>query len=311
MALAAYLTALQRLLGTGSTGNLYSTAELTAYLNTARNQIAGEGQCVRRLSASAGALGAITVGSRGSGYTTVQVIVSAPDSPSGVAPGANGVQATATAALSGGTITAVTVLSAGGGYFAPAVTFSGNGTGATAVATTSGVSQTYVGQEVYPFAAVTPGLAFSGSGILEILQVNSVSLIWGTFRYTPTHLGFSKYQAQVRNYSAGGYLGQPGISAQFGQGDAGSLYLYPVPDQSYAMEWDCFCLPVPLLDDSTVEAIPYPWTEAVPFRAAYYALSGKQRFADADRMWKESERFLKNARQQAQSRGIPSWYGRV
>lgn len=309
MALSAYLTATQNLLGTGGLGNLYSTTALTQYINTARNQIAAEGQCIRALPPISGAISTISVTSGGSGWGNVTVLVSAPDFPPGFLPFPNGVQATATATTAAGGITAVTVTNGGAGYFSPVVSFSGVGQGAVAIAAVSGINATLTNLEVYPFSGVNPIVAVSGSGISSIYMVNSVSLIWGTFRYTLMRLSFSKYQAMARTYTAG-YTYIPAVFSQFGQGVNGSLYVYPIPNTAYQMEWDCCCLPAALATDSDPEAIPYPWTDAVPFLAAYYALSGSQRFKDADRMWGEFEKYVKRARQMSNPRGVVNWYGR-
>ena len=42
------------------------------------------------------------------------------------------------------------------------------------------------------------------------------------------------------------------------------------------MEWDCFCLPKDLNDDDDYEAIPKPWTDAVPYFAAHLCYLGLQ-----------------------------------
>lgn len=308
-----YLTATQNLLGTGAGGNLYPTATLTTYINQARAQVAAEGQCIRAIPPINGPISSILVLTSGAGYTGAPTItVSGPDSPSGAGVNAGGLQATATATISSGGILAVTLTNGGAGYFAPVVTFSSGGshpTQATAIATVSGINQTVALQEVYPFSVVNPMVATSGSGIASILQVNSVSLLWGTFRYTLMHYGWSKYQAKVRTYTAGYYY-LPSVFAQFAQGASGSLYMYPIANQAYPMEWDCCCLPQNLAADTDVEAIPYPWTDAVPYRAAYYAFLQAQRFTDADRMYKEYDRSMKRARAMSQPRGITNWYGR-
>lgn len=310
MALTAYLTATQNLLGTGGAGNLYSTTALTAYINTARSQIAAEGQCIRALPPVSGPLSTVTILSGGTGWGNVTVLVSSPDFPPGFLPYPNGLQAVATATTgAAGAITAVTVLTGGAGYFSPVVSFSGAGHSTFALATVSGVNATVVNQEVYPFSNVNSLVALSGSGISSIYMVNSISLIWGTFRYTLMRMSFSKYQALARTYTAG-YTYIPAVFSQFGQGVAGSVYVYPIPNSPYQMEWDCCCLPAPLNTDTDPEALPYPWTDAVPFLACYYAFSGAQRFADADRMWKEFEKYTKRARQMSNPRGTVNWYGR-
>ena len=99
----------------------------------------------------------------------------------------------------------------------------------------------------------------------------------------------------VRNYVST-FQDVPGIAAQYGQGVSGSLYLYPVPNAPYTMEWDCTCLPAVLASDTDVEMLPYPWTDAVPYFAAYLCYNGAGRNADADRMWQLYDRFGKRGR---------------
>jgi hypothetical protein len=313
--LQTYLTDVQNLLGVGgtTTQNLYTSTQLIGYINKARLQIAGEGQCVRALTPISNGIVSITVLSGGGGYTTPpNVIITQPDSPSGSLPFFAGVQATATATISGNVVNQVTVVNPGAGYFEPVVSFTsgGGGFGATAMASVASVAQTVTFQEVYPYSAFNPLIQATNPGVDRIIQVNSINTIWGTFRYTLIHKSFSAYQSYARTYTAGYYY-IPTVWAQYGQGDKGSFYLYPVPNQAYQLELDCFCLPLPLNTNTDVEAIPAQWTDAVPFLAAYYAYTGSQRMADADRMWQEAEKFIKRARQQSQSHGTVNPYGRA
>jgi hypothetical protein len=157
-----------------------------------------------------------------------------------------------------------------------------------------------VGQEVYPFADVNSMVATSGSGISSIFMVNSISVLFGNYRYTMAHVGFSKYQALIRNYSAGLYQYAPAVFAQFGQGVNGSVYAYPIPNSPYQWEWDVCCTVAPLATDTDPEAIPFPWTDAVAYYAAYLALDGAQRLADAKRRYEQYEMYMKRARQFSQ-----------
>ncbi len=105
--------------------------------------------------------------------------------------------------------------------------------------------------------------------------------------------------------------GPPLVWSQFGQGSAGtgtgssatgSFYIDPPPDAVYQLNCDCVCYPIALTDDNTVEAIPYLWTDSVPFFAAYYAYLSSQtgaRQADAERMYNHYKEFLQRARQAA------------
>lgn len=105
--------------------------------------------------------------------------------------------------------------------------------------------------------------------------------------------------------------GPPAVWSQFGQGSAGtgtgtsatgSFYVDPPPDAVYQLNCDCVCYPIALVDDTTVESLPYLWTDAVPFFAAYYAYLSSQtgaRQADAERMYNHYQTFLQRARQAA------------
>lgn len=310
--LSEYRTELRdRLNAAGSNQNLYTDDELNRYIAKARRQVALEGQCIRALTPIAGPISSITVGSAGGGYTAVDIVVSSPDMPDGGPRFPNGVQATALASLAGSTIGSVAVLSGGQGYFAPVALVSGDGSGASVTAVVSGLMATVAGQEIYPFAWARSAVQAQQSGIAEIAFVGSISTFYGNVRYTLAHVGMGKYQALVRNYAGGVYQYNPGIFAQFGQGTDGTVYMYPVPSQRLPMEWDVCCIPQDLNSNDTVpETIPFPWTDAVVWLATYYAYSGKQRSADAQRAWGEFERFMKRARSMSQPFGVTNWYGR-
>ena len=92
--------------------------------------------------------------------------------------------------------------------------------------------------------------------------------------------------------------GSPGSSSFVGV-TAGSFYVSPTPDNAYTLVLDCSWIPIALVDDTTVEAIPYIWTDAVPYFAAYLALLSSQtsaRAAEADKMFQRYKMFVERAR---------------
>ncbi len=105
--------------------------------------------------------------------------------------------------------------------------------------------------------------------------------------------------------------GPPKMWTQYGQGVGGSIFVSPVPDTDYVLPLDTMCYPLPLVDDTTAEAIPYPWTDAVPFFAAYYAYLGAQsgaRQADAERMMQRYTEFVNRARRSSNPSVSPYIY---
>lgn len=204
MALNAYILNTQRLLqNKPAQSTLYSSDDLTAYINTARLQIAGEAECIR------------------------------------------------------------------------------------AMATLPTTANT----QSYPFSAIS--LPVLGTqGVYNVRQIN-ISVGNGTANLHPRPWSYFQY------YFLGQIVPKTGLSttwAQNGQGVNGTLYFYPIPDSGYTLNCDCVFEPVALVDDTTPEAIPYPWQDAVPYFAAYYALLSAQRGQDAAAMLQLCEQFIQRAR---------------
>lgn len=249
--------------------------DLISYINNARREIALRTQCIRILTPSSGVITGYSIAAAGAGYTnTPTVTVTAPDFPSGQLPYPNGLQATAFPTVLNGQITQIDPVVGGAGYFQPTVTITDStGTGASASAIVQQINLLNQGQEVYPFS----GINLSGNpGCKSVYGVRGISLIYSGYRYSLECLPFSRYQI----YRAYPYQYQytPAICSQFGQGTNGNFFFYPLPSQSIQAEWDCQCLPSDLIDDLSPEAIPDPWTDAVPYMAAHLAFLELQNF---------------------------------
>lgn len=318
--LATYLTQVQNLLGTGPTGNLFNNSQLIGFINEARRHVASRGQCVRQLSPVAGPISSILITATGSGYLSAPTIaIAGPDFPLGNAVAPTGISASAIATISGAQLQSITLLSSGGGYFSPGVSIT-NGSPAiqaTAVAIVSNISQTTIGQEVYPYSQFLQCIQSVTSGVQSIVAIKSVAILYGTFRYVEMKTSFSKYQALVRTYG-NQFQDVPVVACNYGQGVAGSLYMYPVANAPYQMEADCICIPIDLVDDNTVELIPTPWQDCVQYYAAFKAFLRAQRFADAERMYCDDpkkpeglfQQFMTSARRNSMPGSVNNWYGR-
>jgi hypothetical protein len=158
-----------------------------------------------------------------------------------------------------------------------------------------GTVSTVVAQNLYEFSGINVS---SVAGVASALHVRSIRYAVG--------LGFSRLR--VRNYewfetyelnTATPQSGPPAVWAQYGQGETGSFFVSPLPDDVYVMTCDCVCLPIDLVDDTTVEAIPSLWQDAVCYFAAYLALlsaQSAQRQNDAQRMLDRYTEFTDRAR---------------
>lgn len=221
-----YVTRTQRLLQNPAPANgLYTTALIEDYVNIARKQCAGEGQCIRRI----------------------------------------------------------------------------------------GTLSTVIGQREYSFAGINVGVQAT-TGIAGVYNVRRINYGIGDGQQYVTPRPWEWFDQYCLNNpvpidaSATPNSRPPTNWAQFGQGSAaptggsgqsGSFYLDPIPDDAYTLYLDCMCYPATLADNNTIEAIPYPFTDAVPFFAAYYALLGTQlqaRRADAEAYYGYYQTFLERAR---------------
>lgn len=293
--LNTYLTRTARLLHDAN-NQFWSQSDLIAFINEARGWIAAEGQCVKVLPPATNGIASITVTAGGSGYTSAPTVVIT----------GNGTGAAATAHLTGNSVTSVTVDTAGTKYD-NTTTISFTGGGGTLAAATPVINclNTVANQEIYTFATANT-LAQLTAGVGSILFVETIAVSWGALKPVLDQWNWNDLQAYVRSYPV--VSGQPAMWAQFGQGEGGSVYIQPEPTSALPMEWNCVCTPIDLVDDTTAEAIPFPWTNAVPYYAAYLAFMNARRPIEAKNMYDIYDSNMKRSRSFAESTYVPSYY---
>lgn len=209
MALAAYLTQFNELIqAPNSPIPLISSANATVYINVARNQVAGEGECIR---------------------------------------------VPATLAIVAGTIE-------------------------------------------YSFAAISLAAVTGASKVISV----RMGSIGGTSR-----LAYRPWEWYANYYLNLATTGQPTTMAQLGQGESGNLWFFPTPIANTIANLDVVATPIALVDDTTVEAIPYPWTDAIPFYAAWLGMQNMQRQGDADKMLARYSALMRRARQMSSPSVLP------
>lgn len=243
--------------------------DLIDYINRARREVAARTQCCRYLTPISASVMSATVTAQGSGYSSNPTItITSPDFPSGQLPYPNGAQATATAIVQSGKIVSINITYGGAGYFQPQITITDtSGTGAAAVANISPINLLQPNQEQYAFSSINVSMF---PGVDSVYAIKSVSVIYANYRYSLPMYSFSTYQAMVRQFPFQ-YTYVPTFASQYGQGSFGSFFAYPWPSQIYQWEFDCFVLPQDLIDDQSVDIIPAPWDDVVPYFAAHLA----------------------------------------
>jgi hypothetical protein len=304
-----YLQQVMRLLR-AQKQELNNPADLLSYINIARREVAGRTQCIRRLTPISGPIAQLQITAGGSGYVSPQIAITPPDFPSGYGANPNGLQATAEIVEVGGVITSVVLTNGGDGYFQPIVTITdsaGIGSGAEVTATTVPINTLNEGQEVYNFSDIYVG---AWPGVDSVYMIKSVSVVYTNYRYSLPMYAFSVYQAMIRQYPFQ-YQYVPSFSSQFGQGSGGSFYHYPLPSQTYQIEYDCFCLPLEMtMDNGIPEAIPQPWNDAVQFYAAQLAFQELGNFNSAKYYEQQFDKMTLGFSAQARPGRVTNPYGR-
>ena len=309
MALTSYQTETADLLHDPN-NTYWTTTQLTTYINSARQRIAGRGQCVRLLL-SGGTITALAIVSGGTftnnGAATVTVVGS-------------GQQATATGTISGGTLTAITLTNGGWGYITGTTTTLtvvdplgvAPSVAPTFTITIDNSLTTIPGQEVYSFKTAN-NLAQNQiltTGVNQIIGVMSVACAWGSNAAMKPLLKpeiWTDFQAYYRSYNTG-MQNYPTVWSQYSQGVTGSIYIWTYPSNNSQMDWDTYCLPINLVDDTTAEAIQYPWSAAIAYYAAYKAYFDAQRYDSAKIMNDEYELRMREAVSMSTTPFVPDYY---
>lgn len=170
-----------------------------------------------------------------------------------------------------------------------------------------GTIATVLAQRPYAFSAISIGTP-AVSGIRGVNTIRSILVGIGTTgfqRVSPRPWEWFELYALNNPVPDSG---MPAMWSQFAQGASGqstgsaasgSFYVDPLPDALYTLTCDCECYPIDLVDDTTVEALPFGWTDAIPFFAARFALLSSQtgaREAEAERMFERYKEFIGTAR---------------
>lgn len=330
MLLSAYLTATQRLLQNPVPATpLYDTTALTSYINEGRRQIAGDGECVRATASATltpsgqvypfSLFATFTRPSVATGYIRFSVNPSPGDTVTfnGVvftfvagAPGANEVQIQGSVeftvfqlqlvlqASASPSITVATYFAYTAGPVQLQVTYNTIGTAgnsytlAASAATRSGPTLT---------GGVTNISGISSVLTIRQLSVNTTGAVYKMLANRPWPW-FNRYNlANGQSNTAT----VPNTWSQQAPGIQGVFGIAPPPDQGYAVQADVVCMPADLVSDSTYDAIPSPFDEAVPYYAAYKAYLSSQRTQDATVMLGRYKEFLKRAIDMSQPTVFP------
>lgn len=165
---------------------------------------------------------------------------------------------------------------------------------------------TVASQETYALSLATSAVQ-AVPGVSQPYGLVGISSAQGNYKPALGRSDFPTFQAEARIMD-GTFENYPWKFAQYGRGSLATLYLFPIPASVYAMDWDCVCEPIELASDTDPEAIPFPWTDIVPFAAAAIAYRTQQRWQDAAAEDAYAESLFMQASRAEMPFGIPEWY---
>ena len=132
------------------------------------------------------------------------------------------------------------------------------------------------GVEQYTLTTLNAALPSTLTGY-QIVDVMGVTIYWGNTRVKLGYAPFSRFDAQFRYWQT--MQSRPVCYTRMG---TTSVYVGPVPDQTYVSDWDVNLIPPPLTSDTTPEPILEPWVGAIKYYAAYLAKFREQAMQEAD-----------------------------
>jgi hypothetical protein len=248
--LNSYITEVRRLLHDAN-GNFYSDSELTDYINGARERVARDTGCLRKLQVAQTPIAPV-------GY-----------SGNPVAWAANTAVNLNDLVFSNIFTYVVTTAGTTGDDPPPYPDSYTNFPPSTPFANGTAQLQ-YVGNcEIIPYGSLP-----EAGQTLDILNIN---VFWGNSRYPLSYMSWTQFNAQLRYWQ--NYIGRPVAFSVFGQNQ---IYISPVPDQVYTIEVDTTVLPLPLVNGAEVDTIIDPYTTPVAYYASYTAKFKEQSYGESE-----------------------------
>lgn len=131
--------------------------------------------------------------------------------------------------------------------------------------------------QTFTLVAGTAQYNFSVLGNPQVFDVIGIWVLYGATRLYCRQVAFSTLITYYQPWQ-----GYQSVPVAFARNGPSTIAFGPVPGTAYATEWDCCVYPSPLVAPTDADPSPYPYTEAVPFYAAYLAKIAQQQKSEAD-----------------------------
>jgi hypothetical protein len=151
-----------------------------------------------------------------------------------------------------------------------------------------------IGQDSYTLTAL---------GNTNVVDVVGIYLIVGNARRLLDNMSFTRLTAYFRQWT--GMTSEPIGWAKY---NPTTIYLGPPPGFAYATQWDCVQVNGTDLTAAQNDPLPVPFTDAVPYYAAYLCRMNQREYDEADKareMYFDSLRLLEGMKAGMLPTGYP------
>ena len=133
--------------------------------------------------------------------------------------------------------------------------------------------------------------AFSATGQAQVFDVVGINVIYGNQRIVLNQFSYTSINVWARQYLPG----LQDVPIGFCRYGPNQILFGPVPSLAYDTEWDCSVYASPLVNLTDVDPLPYPYTVAVPFYAAYWAKKNERQNDEAEEFHAEYQQKIQAA----------------
>lgn len=156
----------------------------------------------------------------------------------------------------------------------------------------------------FTLTAADDTYTFTDLGNTRVFDVVGINLIYVGKRIVLDSLSYTELNVNFRVYTSGSYQGYPAAWCRYG---LNQVIFGPSPSVAYATEWDCCQVSADLSALADADPLPYPYTEPVPYYAAYLAKLNERQYEEAQGFW-EQWRLATNAAVSSRAGQVPTMY---
>ena len=150
-------------------------------------------------------------------------------------------------------------------------------------------------QESYLFSALPQGAS--------TLDVLNLTVLWGNMRIPLNYMPFTEFNAKMRVWQS--FTSRPVVFSIYG---GNTVFVGPIPDQTYVSEWDTVVSPPALVNPADIDTIQFPYSEPITYYAAYMAKYKEQSYQEAQMFHDEYKAKIFAALRSAMTRRLQSAY---